>query len=227
MTGPSSSFPLSGEQRAVVDYPLAPLRVSAGAGTGKTTTVSHRIARLVAEEGLAPEQILGLTFTNKAAQELSHRIRAVLSDRVDPFREVQVNTYHGFSSQIVTEFGALLEIDRRFTVIGSAQTRQLVKRVIRDHALPGVDNTDTFYLPGAIIRLSSSLGDHLLDPDRITEGMLDETLPELDETLFRRKADLQDYRRLGRPPKSAGAWWRRPATTRPRSGGWGCWTTAT
>ena len=196
MTG-RPSFPLSAEQQAVVDYPLAPLRVSAGAGAGKTTTVSHRIARLVAGERLAPEQILGLTFTNKAAQELSHRIRAVLSDRVDPLREVQVNTYHGFSSQIVAEFGALVEVERRFTVIGSAQTRQLVKRVIRDHALPGLDNTDMFYLPGAIIRLSSSLGDHLRDPDRITEELLDETLPELDETLFRRKADLNDYRRLG------------------------------
>ena len=102
------SFSLSPEQQAVVDHPLAPLRVSAGAGTGKTTTVSHRIARLIAEEGLAPEQILGLTFTNKAAQELSHRIRAVLSDRVDPLREVQVNTYHGFSSQIVTPSSARL-----------------------------------------------------------------------------------------------------------------------
>ena len=86
---------LSSEQQAVVDYPLRPLRVSAGAGTGKTTTVSYRIARLVKTEGIDPEQALGLTFTNKAAQELSHRIQQVLSGGSDPFRQVQVNTYHG------------------------------------------------------------------------------------------------------------------------------------
>ena len=192
-----SSFPLSSEQQAVVDYPLDPLRVSAGAGTGKTTTVSHRIARLIRDVGLAPEQILGLTFTNKAAQELSHRIQAVLSTQGgDPLREVQVNTYHGFCSQIVAEFGALLEIERDRTIIGPAQTRQLVKQVIREHTLPGLDNTDLFYLPGAIIRLSSSLADHLLDPDQISEEMLEPRIPQLDESHFRLKKDRGAYQSL-------------------------------
>ena len=188
---------LSSEQQAVVDYPLLPLRVSAGAGTGKTTTVSYRMARLVEEEGVPPERLLGLTFTNKAAEELSHRIQEVLSDRADPLRGVQVNTYHGFCSQIVTEFGALLGIERNLSIIGPAQTRQLVKRVIRDNALSGLDNTDMFYLPGAIIRFSSSLADHLLDPDQIDEEMLEADLPQLDQTDFRRKSDLEGYERLG------------------------------
>ncbi len=188
---------LSSEQQAVVDYPLLPLRVSAGAGTGKTTTVSYRMARLVEEEGVPPERLLGLTFTNKAAEELSHRIQEVLSDRADPLRGVQVNTYHGFCSQIVTEFGALLGIERNLFIIGPAQTRQLVKRVIRENALFGLDNTDMFYLPGAIIRFSSSLADHLLDPDQIDEEMLEAALPQLDQTDFRRKSDLEGYERLG------------------------------
>ena len=187
---------LSPEQQAVVDYPLLPLRVSAGAGTGKTTTVSHRMARLVAEERVPPEQLLGLTFTNKAAEELSHKIQEVLSGRADPLREAQVNTYHGFCAQIVTEFGAVLGLERNMSIIGPAQTRQLVKRVIRENALSALDNTDMFYLPGAIIRFSSSLADHLVDPDRVDEQMLAAEIPLLDGARFRRKGDLADYERL-------------------------------
>ncbi len=187
---------LSEEQQAVVDYPLQPLRVSAGAGTGKTTTVSYRIARLVNKEGIAPEQVLGLTFTNKAAQELSNRIQQVLSDQNDTDRVVQVNTYHGFCSQIVREFGALLEIERDSPIIGPAQTRQLVKQVIREHNLPGLDNTDFFYIPGAIIRFCSALADHLQDPNRISDEMLKEGIPQLRDSDFVRKGDLGNYQRL-------------------------------
>ena len=193
---PSLPIRLSPEQQAVVDYPLVPLRVSAGAGTGKTTTVSYRMARLVTEEGLPPEQLLGLTFTNKAAEELSHKIQEVLSGRSDPLREAQVNTYHGFCAQIVTEFGAVLGMERNLSIIGPAQTRQLIKRVIRENALSDLDNTDMFYLPGAIIRFSSSLADHLVDPDRVDEQMLAAEIPQLDGVRFRRKGDLHDYQRL-------------------------------
>lgn len=193
---PPRPIRLSREQQAVVDYPLLPLRVSAGAGTGKTTTVSYRMARLVTDEGVPPERLLGLTFTNKAAEELSHKIQEVLSGRSDPLREAQVNTYHGFCAQIVTEFGAVLGMERSLSIIGPAHTRQLIKRVIRENALSALDNTDMFYLPGAIIRFSSSLADHLVDPDRVDEQMLAAGIPLLDETQFLRKGDLEDYERL-------------------------------
>lgn len=193
---PPTPITLSEEQEAVVEFPLKPLRVSAGAGTGKTTTVSYRITRLVGREGIAPEQVLGLTFTNKAAQELSDRIQQVLSQEGDSIREVQVNTYHGFCSQIVTEFGALLGIERNLSIIGPAQTRQLVKQVIRETRLPGLDNTDSFHLPGTIIRFSSSLADHLVHPDRIEEPMLHPQVPVLDRNDFRYKRDFNDYRSL-------------------------------
>ena len=196
VVNPSPPIRLSDEQQAVVDYPLLPLRVSAGAGTGKTTTVSYRMARLVASEGVPPEQLLGLTFTNKAAEELSRKIQEVLSNRGDPLRDVQVNTYHGFCSQVLTEFGAVLGMERNPPLIGAAQTRQLIKRVIRENALSGLDNTDMFYLPGAIIRFSSSLADHLVEPHRIDEDMLAARIPRLDSTDFRRKSDLGDYERL-------------------------------
>ena len=109
---------------------------------------------------------------------------------------MQVNTYHGFCSQVLAEFGAVLGMERNPPIIGPAQTRQLVKRVIRENALSELDNTDTFYLPGAIIRFSSSLADHLVDPRRIDERMLAAEVPRLDSTHFRRKGDFADYERL-------------------------------
>ena len=187
---------LSDEQQAVVDYDLRPLRVSAGAGTGKTTTVSYRIARLVKEKGIAPEQVLGLTFTNKATQELEERIQQVLSTHRDPLRRVPIHTYHGFCSQVVTEFGAGLGIERRLSIIGPAQTRQLIKQVIRETRLPELDNTDLFHLPGALIRFCSSLADHLVDPDCIDEKMLRAEVPDLARQDFRLKRDFDNYQRL-------------------------------
>ena len=72
------------EQQAVISYPLQPLRVTAGAGTGKTTTMALRLASLVDGGELAPEEALGITFTNKAAAELSARIRTLLPARPKP-----------------------------------------------------------------------------------------------------------------------------------------------
>ena len=68
------TFVPSAEQTAIIDAPLGPLRVSAGAGTGKTTTIVERLVRAI-DGGLAPERTLGLTFSNKAAEELAERLR--------------------------------------------------------------------------------------------------------------------------------------------------------
>ena len=68
-------FPPTDEQRAVIEAPLEPLLVVAGAGAGKTTTMSQRVLYMVAHHGIEPERILGLTFTRKAAGELGLKIR--------------------------------------------------------------------------------------------------------------------------------------------------------
>jgi DNA helicase-2/ATP-dependent DNA helicase PcrA len=65
------------EQQAILDLGLTSIRVRAGAGTGKTTTVAMVIANLVANHGVDPERILGMTFTNKAAAELAARVRTM------------------------------------------------------------------------------------------------------------------------------------------------------
>ena len=109
------------EQEAVITAPLAPGVVIAGAGSGKTETMAARVVWLVANGHLAPHQVLGLTFTRKAAGELSVRIRRRLTALAEALRlpvldgEPTVSTYDAFAARVVAEHGARmgLESDRR------------------------------------------------------------------------------------------------------------------
>ncbi len=154
------------EQHAIISHPLEPLRVSAGAGTGKTTTVAHRIAHFISHHGFEPEQVLGVTFTNKAAEELSDRVRQVIGADLEPSRQVEIHTYHGFAAQILREFGALVGVERTTSVVTPTFTRQLLSAIVRSVPLPSLNAT----WPGTvdrIRRLAGALGDHLREPDSI------------------------------------------------------------
>ncbi len=163
----------SPEQQAVVAYPNRPLRVEAGAGTGKTTTVALRVAALIEREGWAPEQVLGITFTNKAAQELNERIRTLLGDRLAPGREVEIHTYHGFATQILREFGALVGIEPDTPIITPTFARQLLADIVARLPLPRLDVTNR-RVPGQVLRLVSGLADHLLTPADVTAPDVDD-----------------------------------------------------
>ena len=93
---------LNEEQKTAVLHTGGPLLIIAGAGTGKTTVMVRRIARLVVEEKFKPEEIVALTYTEKAAQELEERI-----DRLLPYGAlgVWVSTFHGFCNRILDESG--------------------------------------------------------------------------------------------------------------------------
>ncbi|MEX1037990.1 MAG: ATP-dependent DNA helicase [Acidimicrobiia bacterium] len=151
------------EQQQILDLGLDTVRVSAGAGTGKTTTVALMIANLISTHGIEPENILGITFTNKAASELADRVRSYLGTDVDPGREVEVHTYHGFAGQILSEFGLLAGLDRRPEVITPTFARQILGEAFYNSDFEHVDIT----WPGRINRikhLGDRLGDHLLEP---------------------------------------------------------------
>jgi DNA helicase-2/ATP-dependent DNA helicase PcrA len=155
------SFQLTSEQQAIVDYPLAPLRVSAGAGTGKTTTIVLRLKSLIAN-GIEPESALGITFTNKAAGELADRLRSEFPDLTADGREVQVSTYHGFAYEVLREFGALVGVERDTTVIGPAHQRQLIEEEL---GAVHFDHLDLTYPRGIIDKafiLAGQVGDNLL-----------------------------------------------------------------
>lgn len=184
------------EQQSILDLGPDSIRVSAGAGTGKTTTVAMAISNLVAKHGVAPENILGITFTNKAASELADRVRGYLGVGVDPGREVEVHTYHGFAAQVLSEFGLLAGLDQRPEVITPTFSRQLLNETFLNTDYDLIDITWSGRLD-QIKQLGDRLGDHLLEPsDLMKEGHPDEEpWPERLEmlrTLERYQSDKRD-----------------------------------
>jgi DNA helicase-2/ATP-dependent DNA helicase PcrA len=164
------SFVPTPEQQAIIEYPLLPLRVVAGAGTGKTTTIVHRLAHLVAG-GLSPERALGVTFTNKAAEELAGRLREALPELAEAGRDVEVATYHGFAYAILQEFGAVIGVERDSEVIGPGYVRQLLHEAI---AAGSYDTLDLTWVPArvdAAVDLSGQLSRNL----RTADDLLAET----------------------------------------------------
>ncbi len=107
---------LTPEQLKAITAPLEPALVIAGAGTGKTSVMAERVLWLVSEAGIDPAEILGLTFTNKAAQELRIRVRETLN-KVDKYQsafdlvEPNVSTYHAFAMQILNDHGLLIGVE--------------------------------------------------------------------------------------------------------------------
>ena len=136
-------FEPSKEQFAAITAPLEPGMIIAGAGTGKTTVMSARILWLVMTGQVAPQQILGLTFTKKATQELSARVRAMLPRAlqcIDPktqenFGEPTILTYNAFGARLLKEHGLRLGYEPDARVVVDATRYQLAMRVVHDTAV--------------------------------------------------------------------------------------------
>ncbi len=164
--------PFTDEQLAAITAPLEPGLIVAGAGSGKTTVMAARVVWLVANGHVAPEEVLGLTFTNKAAAELSSRIRtslaaAGISTRADAGEPV-VSTYHSFAGRLVTEHGLRLGVEPRSRLLADATRFQLAARVLRRHRGPVVALTKTLSnLVGDLVALDAELSEHLVTPGQL------------------------------------------------------------
>jgi DNA helicase-2/ATP-dependent DNA helicase PcrA len=156
------------EQQEIIDYPLQPLRVTAGAGTGKTTTMALRLAALIEREGLAPEEALGITFTNKAAEELADRLRQRLPGLAESGRQVEVTTYHGFAHGLLAEFGPFIGVERGVAVIAPGYARQLLRDALGAAPHRLLDLTVPGRRVDELVALGNQLGDHLLDASDLT-----------------------------------------------------------
>ena len=165
---PMSTPSPSPEQQDILDLGLKTIRIRAGAGTGKTTTVGMVISNLVANHGIEPERILGITFTNKAASELADRVKISLAPTVEQGRQVEVHTYHGFAAQILSEFGALAGVDSRVRVITPTFSRQILGETYHNTVYEHLDITNSRALD-KIRTLVDRLSDHLLTPDDLLD----------------------------------------------------------
>jgi DNA helicase-2/ATP-dependent DNA helicase PcrA len=160
------TFVPSAEQAAILAAPLGPMRINAGAGTGKTTTLTKRIVGLV-HGGMNPSRILGLTFTNKAAAELADRVTEELA--ADTARsDVEVHTYHGFGYQILSEFGPFVGVERDVKLITPTFSRQLLLDAVGDaESYQYLNIGQRERVIDATLRLASDLGDNLSSADQL------------------------------------------------------------
>ena len=120
---------LNEPQREAVTYGEGPLLILAGAGSGKTRVLTHRIAYLVATDAAKPNEILAITFTNKAAGEMRERAELLVGRRV---RAMWVMTFHAACARMLRAHADRLGYTRRFTIYDQADARRLIKRCLDD-----------------------------------------------------------------------------------------------
>jgi ATP-dependent DNA helicase UvrD/PcrA len=125
---------LNPEQRDAVTAPDGPILILAGAGSGKTRVLTHRVAYLLAEREAAPDEILAVTFTNKAARELRERVGALIGG-VESSR-LWISTFHSACAHILRREATGLGFSADFTIFDEGDSLSLLRRIIEEAALP-------------------------------------------------------------------------------------------
>ncbi|MGH9459951.1 MAG: ATP-dependent helicase [Vicinamibacteria bacterium] len=120
---------LNSGQRAAVTAPDGPVLVLAGAGSGKTRAIAHRIAFLVRERNAPPWTILAVTFTNKAAGEMRARVDALAGPSAN---EIWVSTFHSLGMRLLRQFGADIGLSTRFRIYDEQDRRSVLRRVLQE-----------------------------------------------------------------------------------------------
>lgn len=123
---------LNANQKEAVEYSNGPLLIVAGAGTGKTTVITEKIAWLINEKGVKPEEILALTFTEKAAGEMADRVDALLSAG---YLDLYISTFHTFCERILEKHGIDIGISNEFRVLTETDAWLLVRKHLYDFSL--------------------------------------------------------------------------------------------
>lgn len=175
------------DQARVIEAPLEPLLVIAGAGSGKTKTMADRVVWLVANGLVRPEQILGVTFTRKAAGELASRVRQRLAqlysalaeddrqiaggdalDRLDP----AISTYHSFANGIVQDYGLRIGVERDSVMLGTAQSWQLAHSVVEAYDGEWEHFTAAkSTLVKAVLDMAGECAEHLVTPGTVRDEL--------------------------------------------------------
>ncbi|HEX9852247.1 MAG TPA: DNA helicase II [Woeseiaceae bacterium] len=120
---------LNDAQRTAVTAPPAPLLVIAGAGSGKTRVLTHRAAWLIDVEGISPESLLAVTFTNKAAAEMRGRIESLLGT---PVNHLWIGTFHGLAHRLLRRHWQKAGLPQSFQIIDSDDQQRLIKRLLKN-----------------------------------------------------------------------------------------------
>ena len=168
-------FPPTDEQAAVIAAPPGPLVVIAGAGAGKTETMAARVVWLIANGYAQPGQVLGLTFTRKAAGQLLRRVRSRLArlagaglgpDGAAPVEQAgapTVSTYHAFAGSLIRDYGLLLPIEPDTRLLGETELWQLAFDVVSGYRGELRTDKTPAAVTSMVLRLWGQLAEHLVD----------------------------------------------------------------
>jgi DNA helicase II / ATP-dependent DNA helicase PcrA len=124
--------PLNEAQRAAVTAPVGPVLVLAGAGSGKTRVLTHRIAWLIQTEGVSPHGVLAVTFTNKAAAEMRARVEQLLGM---PGSALWLGTFHGIAHRLLRMHWREAALVQNFQILDAEDQLRLIKKLLRAQEL--------------------------------------------------------------------------------------------
>ena len=148
---------LNDRQKEAVLYNEGPLLIIAGAGAGKTKTLTTKIAFLIEEKNVDPRNILAITFTNKAAKEMKDRLFLQIGSLS---KELQVSTFHSFGLKLLRENFEILGYDRNFVIMDSDDSLTVVKKILKD-----MNYDPKIYNPKAIRNKISSCKNEMMSPE--------------------------------------------------------------
>ena len=153
--------PLNDAQRAAVTAPAEPVLVVAGAGSGKTRVLVHRIAWLIQVENVSPFGILAVTFTNKAAAEMRTRIEALLGI---PVANLWVGTFHGLAHRLLRRHWQEAGLPQAFQILDSEDQQRLIRRLLK-----GLELDENTWVPREIQWFINNQKDEGRRPDQLRD----------------------------------------------------------
>ncbi len=161
---------LNPEQARAVTTTDGPVLILAGAGSGKTRVLAHRVAYLIGVKGIPPWRVLAVTFTNRAAGELRDRIVRLVGE---PGREVEAGTFHSLCARLLRRDGEAIGLDRRFLIYDTDDQKALMKQILREEGMDARGETRPQAILGAISRAKNDMVDPTeIPPMRIATGAL-------------------------------------------------------
>jgi len=150
-------------QREAVLHTEGPVLIVAGAGSGKTRALTHRIAYLIREKGISPYAILAITFTNKAAQEMKDRVEGLLGTRIA--RGMWILTFHSSCARILRREHTHLGVPSSFSIYDEGDTERVISMVLK-----AMDVDPKRYPPRAVAALIGRAKDELIEPAAFAEN---------------------------------------------------------
>jgi superfamily I DNA/RNA helicase len=167
---------LNPQQREAVLHTEGPLLLLAGAGSGKTKVITHRVAHLVGAKCVDPEQVLAVTFTNKAAREMQERVAGLVGR--DRAGHIQVSTFHSLCCRILRCDIEALGYKRNFSIYGSADQQRLIKDLINNIA------ADSGISAAAVLWKISDAKNRLLSPEKFGPFMAGDLIGEMARAVY-------------------------------------------